>query len=393
MTYTVERKHIVVTPGSTIDDILISNPNYTKFYFPPGNYYLNDILNLDRPDILFAGETRDASKVHIFQNNVERDGLNITSNGVTIKHISVHVPYDNKICLTVANANGCHVRHCYFYGSKRWFTVYFAGPKNIAEGHETLDAYNNNNLDSNNVFEKNVVYSHWSGDCVSISLQIKCVVKNNIIRGGKFAVYMCKSSDILDNVVYDSIDSGIHISLPSENLNIVHNRIYECATSGIKISNQVEHGPFSRTPSNIILKRNTIYDNKVNSIEINDTDDCTITRNKCIGSDNYGVYILRSKDIKVFRNKIAYFKVCCWLEETLDSWVSGNLCLSVYPNIGENVVKITGVSLRNSICFNHVRGKIQYELVSVSEESTNNQVYDNGHDEYYNIKEERQVMK
>lgn len=392
MAYIVNNNTVTIIPDSNINDILTENPTINKFYFLEGNYYLNDILNIDRDNVQFIGTLKDTTKSHIIQNNSERDGLNVISDSFEMKYISIHVTYDNKICLTVADADDCCIRNCYFYGNKKSFTIYFAGPKNISEGQETLDAYDNDNLDKNNIFKNNVVYSHWSGDCVSISLQLNCIVTGNIIRGGKFAIYMCKKGDVLKNIIYDSIDSGIHISLPSEKLNIIDNRIYECATSGIKISNQAEHGNFIRKPSYIIVKNNVIYDNKVNAMELNDVDNCTIIKNKFIGSNNYGVYMLRSKNIKIYKNKIAYFTVAFWLENTSKCVLKQNLCMSVYPNEGDTAFKVVNNSINNKIGSNKIMGKLQFIPIDIANLEQNT-VHDNLHEEYYTIREERNIMK
>lgn len=392
MSYTLDPLTLIVTvnPSSFIDDIFTANPDILIFHFPDGNYYLTDILKVTVPNISFIGTSGNPKNVHIFQNNTLRDGLAINANNFNMQYISIHDSHDGKIALTVAGSSNNTVQNCYFYGNKTTFTIFYAGPKNLLEGVSTLNAYSSNNLDMNNVFKNNVVYSQWSGDCVSFSLQVNGIFNNNIIRGGKLAIYMCKKSNFTNNIIYDSINSGIHVSFPSHNLNIVSNKIYECDASGIKLSNQVEHGTFTTTPYNITIRNNYIYDAKVNAIELNDANKCTIRTNKFISSETYGIYALRCTNLTINNNKISYFQVAFWLEATTYCNLFQNTCMSVYPDEGQNVVKTTPDSNNNIVYDNNVYGKIIYDKYALS---AGNSEYNNAYYEYYDIGEEANIMK
>jgi hypothetical protein len=395
MSYIIDQltSSITVVPESNIDDIIIANSTILTFYFPDGKYYLDDILNITKSNIKFIGLSKNAKFVHIFQNNTQRDGLNVIADNFFMQHISVHVPHDGKIALTVAAANNTSIQHCYFYGNKTTFSVFYAGPKSLVAGPDTINGYNNNTLDMNNTFRNNVIYSQWSGDCVSFSLQMNGLVNSNIIRGGKLAVYMCKKCDITNNVIYDSIDSGIHISLPSEYLNILSNKIYECDASGIKISDQTEHGSFTQDKYNIMIKNNYIYDAKTNAIELNDVNYCIIRNNKLISTETNAIYILRSKNIKIDKNKVAYFIVAFWLENSSNCNIYSNKCMSVYPNQGHNVVKLAFNSNNNKIYNNDISGTVIYDKYVIPSNTVGNMEYDNSYYEYYDISEEINIVK
>lgn len=383
---------ILVNPNSTIDDILTTNLNSSIFIFPSGNYYIIDILNINRPYIKFSGLTKNPKDVHIFQIN-DKDGINVISNNFVMEYISIHVTTNDKVSLIVANSSNNNIQNCYFYGNETTFTIYFAGPKTLSVGSSTLDGYYNNILDMNNVFSNNVIYSKWSGDCVSFSLQLNGKVNSNIIRGGKLSVYMCKSCEINKNIIYDSINHGIHISLPSNDVNIINNKIYECDASGIKLNNQIEHGSFTGTLYNINIKNNYIYDSKTNAIELNDVMKCNIQGNKLISSSTYGIYLLRSNKVNISKNKVSYFDVAIWLEACNNNNIIENNFMSIYPDEGKNIVKLSVDSNNNKITDNISKGRIIYDKYIIPVETRENQLNNNIHYEYYDISNEINVIK
>ena len=384
---------VFVNPGSNIDNIFTMNPTRNIFIFKKGNYYLTKVLHVTRPNIFFIGQSNNTSDVHIYQQDNTKDGIAVSANGFQMRYISLHDEYDYKVAFTCANVNDSIVEYCYFYGNKKTFSVFYAGPKILTEGQSTLDGYTNNVLDKNNIFRHNVVYSQWSGDSVSFSLQFNGLFTNNIIRGGKLAVYMCKKTTIKLNTIYDSIDSGIHISLPSENLHILRNKIYECKASGIKISNQGEHGAFTPKVYKIYIKYNIIYDSKSNAIELNDVINCVISYNKLVSSETFGIYALRSKNVKIHNNVLSYFKVAVWIESSSYVNVYSNYFMSVYPDQGDNLVKLSIDSNNNSLYDNKSEGIVKYAKYIVPATSLNNTTSNNIHSDFYSYENEIKTMK
>lgn len=376
-----------------IDNIFEMYPNGKIFNFEPGNYYLKSVLHITKPGIQFLGTTKKAADVHIFQKDTTMDGIAINADKIIIMYISVHVPHDDKIALTVASSNDTKIENNYFYGNSTTFTVYYAGPKDLKTGSSTLNAYFKNYLDNRNVFRRNVVYSKWSDDNIAFCLQNGSLFTYNIIRGGKVAAYMCKNTYITTNTIYDSSSNGVYLSFPCDNVQIKYNHIYECSQSAIMLANQLEHGPFKSYPYNILIKDNYIYDAKNNAIEMNDANKISITGNRFVSTDESGIYCLRSTDVNINANKISYFKVAIWLELSSHNSIMNNNVFSVYPDDGNNIVKITNKSNSNVIANNSINGHIEYDLFPVDSDCLNNKIYDNKTSEYYNYDEEFDIMK
>lgn len=384
---------ITLTAGTILDDLLILNPTINTFFLEDGEYFINKVLHIERPGVKIIGLT-DASKVHIKQLNLLKDGISVKfADNFEMRNVSVHVEHDDKVCFTVASCNNTKVENCYFYGNSNTFCVYYAGPSTLIEGPNTIAAYVRNNLDNNNVFRRNVVYSKWSGDNISFSLQNRGLFTFNIIRGGKLAVYMCRNSWITCNRIYDSNTSGIFVSLPTHYTQIKYNILYECEDSAITVRNQVEHGSFNKTPYHLLIKDNYVYDSKDNSIELNDLHTATIDNNTFISTDIYGLYCLRCDNLKIINNKISEFKVAAWLESTSNCLLKNNNILSIFPNYGSNVIKLTNNSNNNIIEENVVSGRILYDLVPASSDSIGTSIINNTTDPYYTYAEELLVMR
>lgn len=383
---------ITLKDGTIIDDLLVNNPKITTFLFSAGTYYMNKVLHIDKPGIKLIG-LDNASKVHIIQNNSKMDGISFKyADKSEMRNISLHVPHDDKVCFTLASCNLTKVENCYFYGNANTFTVYYAGPSQLIQGQNTLSGYSKNILDRQNVFRRNVVYSNWSGDNVAFCLQSRSIFSYNIVRGGKVAVYMCKNSWVTCNRLYDSVGNGFFISLPSHGVEVKYNYIYECSDSAIVIRNQVEHGDFKKSPYHLVIKENYIYDAKDHAIECNDADTVIFDKNTCISTDIYGLYCLRCNNITIINNKIAYFKVATWFEQTSNCIVNNNEILSIFPSYGDNVIKITNHSDNNKFDSNKISGKILYDIAPISADSINNVVTNSIITPYHTYAEELDIL-
>lgn len=374
--------------GINIDNILIDNPKANIFVFRRGNYLLTRNLKIDRKNITFIGSNSD--KVHIFQTNTAQDGFDIESDGFKMINISVHVEHDDKVALVFAKCSNTIISNCYIYGNATTFSIFYAGPE-IKAGQETLDTYFNNKLDKNNVFINNVVYSQWSGDSVSFSLQKNSTFENNIIRGGKVAIYMCNNISFKKNTIYDSTSEGVFISLPSHNIDMQNNRIYECKNSGIKISNQLEHGDFNISPYDITIKKNFISDPGTTAIEINDVIKIKICDNKLIGSNHNGIYVLRSSDVQMCKNKISYFTTAIFVYDSNNNSIKKNKIFSIYPLVAKYFVEL--VNSKNNIIINNIfKGNFINNIIKF-DASDNNVIENNVYDKYYTRNEEKLVMR
>jgi len=384
-------KTINVKQNSNIDDIIINNPKTKIFKFREGDYFLNDILLITEKDIKFKG-IGDASKINIYQNNVNKDGLDIEGDNFVMENISIHVPHDDKIAITVAGCNNTIIKKCIIYGNANTFSIFYAGPQ-IHAGEETINAFMENNLDNGNKFLNNIVYSKWSGDAISFSLQSNGEFYNNIVRGGKLAVYMCRNTIVKNNVIYDSTSEGIYISLPSQNVKILNNKIYECESSAIKTADQLEHGIIVFSDNhNISISKNKIRDSGVNCIELNNAKCMTIDNNKITGTNNILLYSLNSREIFFSNNDCAYFKIAIWLEKSYKNIISDNKFYSLYPYQSEYIIQYYS-SKENEMINNTIRGMFQNEEL-VNGNSIADNIYDNNdYKKYYTYKEEIKMLK
>jgi parallel beta-helix repeat protein len=383
---------LVIEPTKTpyLDNIFFYNPTITTFVLMPGNYNISNVLKFKKPGISLIGKTTDPKDVHIFQTN-EKDGIAINSDNITFQGISVHCTSPKQVCFTVAGANNTVVSYCHFYGALDTFCIYYAGPPSLIQGQSTLDGYTNYILDSGNVFYNNIVYTQYAGDSVSISLQYKTQTVGNFIRSGKMAVYMCRTCNIYNNVITDSASNAIYVSLPSDNLSIIGNKIYNSHFSGVKISDQLEHGQFVAYDYNILMKHNVIYGSNVYGIELNYVFGINIVNNAIVSGQSIGIYSYGGNNVIVQNNKIAYFKFGIYFEQTGNSAIKSNNFTSTYPNFGNNCIKVVNdkLSVNNVISGNTIRGKLQYDVI-VSGNQTNVSS-GNTISTYYSIDNERSI--
>jgi hypothetical protein len=383
---------VTIISENNIDDIFLANPNVINFYFQPGNYYITTTLIINKDNVTLQSLSNKAQDVNIFQTK-NTDCLLIKNvNNVLITNLSFHNEFDDHTTLTVAGCNYTTVKRCIFRGCSNKFCIFYAGPSELIEGQNTLDAFYNENLDSNNTFTDNIIYSKWSGDSVSYSLQKNGTFNKNIVRGGKIAIYMCIDTIVYKNIVYDSTSNSIIISLPSKNILVKGNRLYDSIASAIKISNQGEHGTFNPFNYNINLCENSILAAKLYGIEINDGYSINIENNKMIDVSVYGIYILRSYYIHLLSNVIAYFSVGVWMENTNYSSAFNNEFNSIFPDEGNNVFKIINNSNNNVITYNTVRGKILYDKFTFDASSSNNIINNNNEIYYYGYEDELNIL-
>lgn len=348
-----------------IDNIFNLNPTITTFVFKPGAYKLVNVFFIRTSGIRLLGMTNNPNDVTITQSSV-LDGIVLNANNIVLQGISVICQHSQKVCLTTASINNTVVNNCYFIGSSDTFTIYYAGPSELTAGASTLNAYNDYVLDQGNVFYQNIVYTNYSGDSISFSLQYKGQFVGNVVRGGKIAVYMCRTTNVYDNQVTDSVTNGIYVSLPSDNLSIIGNKIYGSKYSSIKVSNQMEHGAFTPYPYNIVVQCNTIFNSGLYGIELNYVNSVSIRSNTLTSKQSMGVYMYLCTNTVVQNNKIAYFNYGIWLDASNNCAVQNNQIISIYPDKGQNGVKLTSTSTLNTVFGNNLMGRFVYDLIADS---------------------------
>jgi parallel beta-helix repeat protein len=343
--------------NKNINNILQIYPNETTFYFENGDYELTEQLNINKPNIRLIGLSGDAKDVHIHQTIVDNNGLNITADNIVINYLSIHVEEGEGVCLSHANANWSNIENCHFYGSNTNFTVYFAGPS-VNAGQDTIDGFLNDHLDMHNVFDNNIVYTRWEGDAISFSLQKYGSVRDNIVRGGKIAIYMVKQCLVTSNSLYDSSAHGIICSLPSHDLSIENNYIRNSASASINVSLQIEHGLFINENHGIVIRNNKIENSGYIGIEINNANNIIIENNNIKWTKQFGLYILKSSNIHIKNNNISQFTRGIHMDvDSSENIVEHNRLYSVYPNISEHAIVLESMVNHCTINENHISGK------------------------------------
>ena len=140
------------------------------------------------------------------------------------------------------------------------------------------------------------------------------------------------------------------------------------------------------------ISENKIVDPQTSDIEINDGMGIILENNSLISASVYGIYALRSSNLTIRNNRIAYFNVSVWFESVINSLIKGNLIMSVFPNEGSNAVKMSKDSTGNVVQDNTVKGRIKYDIYAIPTES-GAVLSGNVHDLYYEKDDELSIIK
>lgn len=371
-----------------IDDLFTVYPDVDTFYFEKGVYKLIDQMNIEKENIRFIGLTNDPKDVHIVQEVTDKNAISITADNFVLNYISVHVQDGSGVCISHAGANWTNIESCHFYGSNSNFTIYFAGPV-VDAGQPTLDVYINNQLDQHNVFDNNIVYTKWAGDAVSFSLQRYGSVRDNIIRGGKIAIYMVKDCITANNRIFDSQSHGIICSQPSKNVKIMGNIIKKSAAASINVRVQAEHAGVvpDDEKGNIIIRKNKIICSKYFGIEINGSNNLIIDNNVINDVEKFGVYLLKSSNNIVSNNLIVKSKRGVHIDiESIGNHIINNKIYSVFPNISDHAVNVLETAQDNIITENTLSGTFLSSEIKNS--GVNTTISDNNIELYHTYKDE-----
>ena len=187
----------------------------------------------------------------------------------------------------------------------------------------------------------------------------------------------------------NSTTNGIYISFPSDNLTLLYNTISNSTYSSIIMKNQTEQGAFTTYSYNILVNNNTIFGSKFYGIEINNGSDITISNNNIIETSSIGIYSYASDTLNINTNNIAYFSYGVYFENTTDSTIETNNVMSVFPNLGQNGIKLTNTSSGSTIDSNVMQGQYVYDLIADS--GTSDIVTSNIISPYYNMSDELNI--
>ncbi|CAL6014085.1 right-handed_parallel beta-helix repeat-containing protein [Hexamita inflata] len=209
-----------------------------------------------------------------------QNGIIIRANNVFISNITIDSQTNNADVAIViqdgmqpGNPNfniGCNntIVNCLIKGSSNRFAIYVAGASYSA-GSQTIQYYNNQQLQQNNTIIQNTLISNCDCDGFSFSLQKNGTFAHNIIIGSRLAVYMCIDSLIFNNTIQNSINNGIFLSTPSENCKLINNTILNCKQQGIIVQNELEHNLINGiNGKKFVIQNNSIQNSQESCISI-----------------------------------------------------------------------------------------------------------------------------
>ena len=241
-----------------------------------GIYEVNESIVVESSGVIITGESKEG--VQLIQKNTEKDLLVVKANGVRVSNITLDtLTYNAQAAFVEAGASYIVLENNIIKGGDNIFTVYFAGPPVSSEGSncegciekdETIDVYLENgessySLSYNNHVLNNSITSTYPGDGVSFALQKNGRFAHNEISGAMLSVYMVKDTRVFKNTLSDSLQSGIYLTLPSENVviddNVINNPVYH----GVIVKPQYsEHG---HVGENILSQNIEITNNDISA--------------------------------------------------------------------------------------------------------------------------------
>jgi len=377
--FTIDSSWVVIdtttTAKTALDDVInqyITHGN-TKFYIKDGVYNLNNSIKVNLQNVIIHGESKE--KTQIIQPNVGNNNIEVTADNVQVSNLTI----DNKqgeIAFVSKDSDKVTLEDCIIYGSPNNSAVAFWGKTVVND----IDAVENNNLCSNNIIQRNTIYSHLSGnlkDGLVFMKQKNGTIINNTILGNRIAFYLCRNSEVSSNTIENSDTNGIRFTVPAYDNKISNNTIDNTLASGICVVRS-DSGitPSSYRASNITISNNTITNSRYFGIEISNLKDSTITNNTINQIDFDGIYLLYSDTLTVKQNKIYDIglatatngrKLWAW-DENLNSgiFIDYSVCNSFldYNEITNNYnnclygIKIQsgGLNLNNLITYNTITG-------------------------------------
>lgn len=361
-------------------------------FIKAGNYKLNNMINIDKPNVNLIGEDKNCTKLIQTNPNSDSIGVHKVSN-VIVENLTIDNSANGNSAFSEGNSNNVMLENCILYGQDtNNFTVYFAGkdyPTSISEN--PVKGLENNDLDNGNQMINNTIYSKFTGDGVSFSCQSNGSVINNKVYGTRIAMYICSNCAALNNTIENSSSNGINISIPSVSDVISGNTIENSQTSAIAVSAEKEYPvPQSYYGNNITISNNNIKNSNYMGIEVKQLAKSYISNNNIDTTLNNGIYLLLTDGLTVDRNNIinsgnSKNKKNLWgWDENLNSglFMDYSVKNSVVAN---NIIRNKefscpfgikeqkdNLNTQNSVINNYILGKFTYPILLV--DNTNAEV-------------------
>mmetsp|Transcript_25438 Transcript_25438/g.37582 ORF Transcript_25438/g.37582 Transcript_25438/m.37582 type:complete len:460 (+) Transcript_25438:179-1558(+) len=382
----------------------------TNIFIRDGLYLVPSTIQISTPNILIRGESRENTilqKTGIASFLLLTNTENVTVESLTLD-AKTYDSSDNQIweAFGVVNCNSTTLRDAKILGSMNMFAVFFAGPSNQYGGNqETIDAYDRDHLDYNNIMEDCYVESYFPGDVLSFSLQKNGRLTGNTVVGGVVSFFMNKDSYCNKNRVENSTTAGIFVSVPAENNYVQDNVVVASRAAGIKVARQIDHvdpgtgqslTPLTYRASGILLTGNTIVDGRYFGMEIDQTVGALIAGNEISLVDYSGIYLLHTDQALVMNNRIvdfgqSYHRTPVWNWDAVqNSGIFGDYGTTT-SNLTDNFVvnrtsggtnfgiKIApwGVNTGSNVYDNKIHGSFLYNGIDVP--LANNNAAENNH--------------
>ena len=208
----------------------------------------------------------------------------------------------------------------------------------------------------------NSITSLYPGDGVSFALQKNGRVAYNEISGAMLSIYMVKDTNVFNNTLSDSLQSGIYLTLPSENVAIDNNVITNPVYHGIIVKPQYsEHGHIGENiPSENIEIINNNISAKVYGISVEGYDsdhsnwgrleDVTVINNRILQNDFSGIFYYNLSTSLIAENLIDFID-CSKNYRGVDLNDDGGIDTPEIASRSSN-----GIHLYNNLSFIYIRG-------------------------------------
>ncbi|KHD36548.1 S-layer protein [Clostridium acetobutylicum] len=268
-----------------------------KFYILNGVYNLNGSIELNQPNVIIQGQSKECTK--IVQSNPLKNSIEINSDGVQVSNLNVN-NQSGGVAVSCRNSNNVNVQGCVIYGAQNDQAVVFS-----KDGGNDIQDVENSNLNMCNILEGNEIYSYFSDGGVLFSKQNHGTIDSNFIVGSRISFRLCRNSTVSYNKIKNSATNGIRYTVPAYSNNILGNIIRNTRSSGILVTREKPWvTPTDYRASGSKIDGNTINGSRYFGIEINNLKGAEVEGNVINNIDFNGIYILYSDSIQVVQNQI-----------------------------------------------------------------------------------------
>lgn len=286
----------------------------THLLLAPGDYYIDEALEITTPGTTLRGVDRSTSRIIATRN--DQDLVISRADGTTVDNLTLDTELYGAAAFVQAGSHNTTLSNCTILGNDRIFTVFFAGPV-VTAGEATLDAWATDTLSTGNAMVGNDIRSAFVGDSVVFALQADGVVEHNTVRNGMLALYMTRRVMVQNNLILNSPTHSLFLSLPSTQTTLSNNDLRSSRYSAISVRPQLEHPMKGRgfLATDIVIANNQI-ESEYTGIEIDgDKGDPTavqlvaptLTGNTIALDDFMGIYIIRTVAPAIIDNTITFF--------------------------------------------------------------------------------------